>query len=253
MGILKSTIGRLFLLGIFILGFLCGWSHGQVIPVTFNHQFITTAVAADVGNFNIGTGLQYWQVEWTGSGTRTTCSLEVDSSVDNVNWNSADVFPSTSCTTNGFSGVITFQANYLRINVTALSGAGNTVNVVLTGGPNGNVDPCQNNLVLKSRVSLNALAANGKIISNVAGQRTYICGYSINATGTTPTYQFKQGTGTTCATNSAVISDVYTPVVGSTTVSNVEMVTTVVGRDVCIFVGGTPVIAGDVNFVQQYP
>ena len=92
----------------------------------------TSAVAATPGTLETGSGIQYHQLTWNGNGTLSTCTVELDSSVDGVTW-SGTIITGQTCTSNGQSSVSTATtANYIRINVTVISGGG-TVTVTYLG------------------------------------------------------------------------------------------------------------------------
>lgn len=92
----------------------------------------TSAVAATPGTLETGSGIQYHQLTWNGSGTLSTCTVELDSSADSITW-SGTIITGQTCTSNGQSSVsVATTANYIRINVTAISGGG-TVTVTYLG------------------------------------------------------------------------------------------------------------------------
>ncbi len=101
-----------------------------LLPLTAMAQDVTrsadfTAVRADDAVLTLrGTGVYNHRLTWTGAGTRTTCTIKVQQSVDAVTW--TDLIAAQSCTTDGTATAAGY-ANYARINVTALSGTGNTV------------------------------------------------------------------------------------------------------------------------------
>lgn len=99
---------------------------------TARKAFSTTAVAADSGVNLIGTGVQYHQILWVPVGTVSTCQVELDSSPDDITWSST-IISTTLCTSAGVSSVSSATAtNYVRINVTTLSGGG-TIRVTYIG------------------------------------------------------------------------------------------------------------------------
>src|ERR1700741_4532042 len=75
----------------------------------------------------------YHELFWTVSGTVSTCTVAIDSSPDNSTWPSAGILAGQTCTTNGHSAVTAGTANYIRVNMTAISGAGATVAIVYEG------------------------------------------------------------------------------------------------------------------------
>jgi len=95
-------------------------------------SFTTAAVAADDGVRLIGSGVSFHKLTWTVSGTVSTCSVRVDSSSDGVSWGTGDIIAAQTCTSGGASTVANFTVNYVRINVTTLTGGG-SINAVYTG------------------------------------------------------------------------------------------------------------------------
>ena len=104
----------------------------------------------------INSGTQYHQITWNDSGTVATCSVRIDSSADGVTFNSGDVIAAQTCTSNGSSAIIQGVFNYIRINVTTLSGGG-TVNVVYQGYAT---------LPLANGGTINPGMANGKCMAD---------------------------------------------------------------------------------------
>jgi len=95
-------------------------------------QFYTTVVAADSGINLINSPSIYHQLVWRRTGTLSSCTVALDSSADGVTWSAGGVITGQTCTTNGQSSVINSVVNYVRINVTAISGGG-TINVTYQG------------------------------------------------------------------------------------------------------------------------
>jgi hypothetical protein len=94
--------------------------------------FTTTVVAADTGVLETGSGVLFHQLVWNVSGTITTCQVQLDQSADNATW-SSQVIATQACTVNGSSAVsVSTTTNYVRINVTTLSGGG-TLTVTYQG------------------------------------------------------------------------------------------------------------------------
>lgn len=80
-----------------------------------------------------GSAIVYHKLNWSVSGTVSSCSVQLDTSSDNVTWTSAGAVASQTCTSGGTSGLSTaVSVNYVRVNVTALAGGG-TVNVTWAG------------------------------------------------------------------------------------------------------------------------
>lgn len=95
-------------------------------------QFPTSIVANSNGFNLINSPSVFHQITWRGTGTLSTCTVALDSSPDGVTWTAGGVIAGQTCTTNGSSTVVNLVVNYVRINVTAISGGG-TITVVYTG------------------------------------------------------------------------------------------------------------------------
>jgi hypothetical protein len=100
------------------------------------------------------------------------------------------------------------------------------------------------------------LVASGetKIITGAATKQTYICSITVGMTGTTPTFQAFQGTGTNCATSGSAISGVVNVTQNSSFQSNGAnpwTATNVAADDTCLTPVGTSAIANyTVTYVQ---
>ena len=101
-------------------------------PYSTLFAYSAAAPSASPGNPKINSGTLYHQLVWTTSGTVATCAVQVDSSADNVNWSSAAVITSQTCTSNGSAAITSGTYNYVRIKVTAITGGG-SINAVYTG------------------------------------------------------------------------------------------------------------------------
>ena len=97
-----------------------------ILPTTFTS--VTTSRSVNL----IGSAVIYHAINWQVQGSPASCSVQVDSSADGVTWNSGDVIASQTCTSNGSATSNAFTANFLRVNVTALS-ANTSLTVVWTG------------------------------------------------------------------------------------------------------------------------
>ena len=93
-----------------------------------------TAVLAGPTINNVGTAIAYHQLTWTVVGTASVCTVALDTSADGITWSAGGAITGQTCTSNGTSTVANVIANYVRINVTALTvTAGSRVNVVWYG------------------------------------------------------------------------------------------------------------------------
>jgi hypothetical protein len=99
--------------------------------VSRGHSF--TAAGIDDAVLTIrNTGIYYHRLTWTGAGTRTSCLAKVEQSVDGTTW--TDLIAAQDCTTDG-TATTTGYANFVRMQVTALTGSGNTAHLRYDGNP----------------------------------------------------------------------------------------------------------------------
>lgn len=96
------------------------------------HSFSTAAVAPDVGLVQAQTGISYHKLTWVPTGTVSTCQVSLDTSADNSSWSVGGAITAQTCTSAGASLVVNVNANFVRINVTTISGGG-TVFVTWNG------------------------------------------------------------------------------------------------------------------------
>lgn len=90
-------------------------------------------------------------------------------------------------------------------------------------------------------------------IGTLTNYRVILCGYDFTVSGTSPTYEFYQGTGTNCGTGGAAISGAYAPTSGNLVHfggAGATINTTASGDNLCIVSGGTsPSIQGIIDYV----
>lgn len=125
---------RLLLL-ILLLSFMTGSVVAQTTLLQYTYQIVMsnqTSTGTLSGNITL-TGSTFHQLVWNVSGTVSTCSVQVDSSSDGSTWTSGGVIASQTCTSNGSIVSTSVVSNFVRINLTAISGAGATFNAVLDG------------------------------------------------------------------------------------------------------------------------
>ena len=124
----------------------------------------------------VGTGAQFHQLTWNiVGGTLSACQIQVDSSSDGISWTSAGVIASTLCTSNGGVTSISTVVNYVRINVTAMTGTG-TVVALLTGyanNPAGGGGGTVTN-------TLGALTLNAPVLGNAGSDTKVSTGINTN-------------------------------------------------------------------------
>lgn len=87
-----------------------------------SRSFTTTIVANDVGIGNIGSGIAFHQISWNPLGVVSTCQARLQGSADNITY--ADIIANQTCTAAGQSTVVNSSVNYIKIEVTTLSGGG---------------------------------------------------------------------------------------------------------------------------------
>lgn len=169
--------------------------------------FTTSTVRTDIGILEQNSGVQYHQLAWTTTGIVSTCQVELDQSTNNVTWSST-IISSQLCTSAGTSALSSsVQANYVRINVTVLTGGGSvTVTysgyVVNPGGGSSSGVSALNTLtgavtlVPGSGITITPSGNNLTIAATNAGTITGSCATSYFAIGTsssaincTPFYQ----------------------------------------------------------------
>lgn len=130
--LLLLTFALIGILGLVLLL----WGQTVVSYAYQSPQTIFTAVAPGSGMRIIGTGAAFHQLTWNTQGTVTTCQIQVDSSADGSSWNSGDIIASTACTSANTVLSTSHVVNFVRINVTTLSGAGATITALLSGYAN---------------------------------------------------------------------------------------------------------------------
>jgi hypothetical protein len=130
-------------------------------------------------------------------------------SVSNIVGNSGFIFPLSQPISTGQSVLPVSAAPASSVTVTYTSGgaSGNDFNAwYVFSPPFPSVDPCQSPAVLKSSAVITAPAATTtQIVSAVANQAIYVCGYNIGVVvAAAGTVQWTTGTGGTCAVNTVV-------------------------------------------------
>jgi hypothetical protein len=93
--------------------------------------YSNTTTGISTGLLETGSGIQYHQLTWTGTGTVTTCAVKLQTSPDNITY--SDLITVADCSSPGASAVSALTlANYVRINVGTKTGAG-AINVTYLG------------------------------------------------------------------------------------------------------------------------
>ena len=113
------------------------------------------------------------------------------------------------------------------------------------------INRCGSEGVLSVEVST-ASSGNVELVPLVAGERVYVCGYTIMGGGTVAV-QLVSGTGTACATDETDLTGAY-PLLAQTvvTVPNAGAIQTktAAGEALCVELGGAVAIEGMVSYVQ---
>lgn len=106
----------------------------NLLAQTYSYQIILNTGATGTKSGNISaTGAAFHQLTWNGTGTVATCSIKVDSSANGVTWNNGDIIAAQACTTNGQAISTSHVVNFIRINLTTLTGTAERLNAVLNG------------------------------------------------------------------------------------------------------------------------
>jgi hypothetical protein len=191
------------------------------VPVTsplISRQYGTLAATGGQAvlyerGYGIGTHMLYW----TGvSGTRTTCTVKLEQSATGAfGGEESDLIAAQDCTTDGRAIITKSFANYVRVKVTVISGAGNTIAVSYKGFDD--AQPVLRQLCDSSGVPFainTASATTIRPVAPVTNQSIYICGYQIVSAGAT-NVTLEQGTGGTCGTGTTVLTGAMTTAAGT--------------------------------------
>ncbi len=89
-----------------------------------------TSATSDLTLNVTGSALYNHMLSWTGKGTRTSCSVKLEKSVDGTTW--TDLIAAQTCTSDGVATASGF-VNYVRITVATLTGTGNTLYTTYQG------------------------------------------------------------------------------------------------------------------------
>ena len=103
------------------------WADGLL-----QNRFLAAGAGTPIDN--IGTAIGFHKLTWNVSGTASVCTVALDTSTDGITWSAGGAIAGQTCTSNGTSTVATVVANYVRMNMTALTvTAGSSVSVTWTG------------------------------------------------------------------------------------------------------------------------
>jgi hypothetical protein len=217
-------------------------------------------------------GVFFHRLTWTPNGTVATCQVQLEGSLDNVTYNA--ITPSEPCATAGRSVIVSGNVNFVRVNLTTLTGGG-TVNLVYSGyvnltvvDDNGNLtvtfsypttNPCHSAAVNQSSVPINiTTAATTQLVAGVGGQQITVCGFTVAMVGTitADTFLLEYGTGGTCTSPTTLTGPISSGVLtaGATVfVAPAQLKPSANGESLCAVttVGIGPSIQGSVTFVQR--
>jgi hypothetical protein len=91
-----------------------------------------------------------------------------------------------------------------------------------------------------------------EFVPGAPGQRVYICGVVLTATGNAAGFRLVSGTGTNCATDTANMTNVYQLPNGGVLVNRIPFTgeTTAIGHALCAIVTGTGTVNATVYWAQ---
>lgn len=125
-------------------------AQGQAVSYVYQTPVTIFSATGTGGGFRIvTTGAAFHQLVWNiVGGTLSACQVQVDSSADGSSWTAGGVIATTLCTSNGTALSASTVVNYVRINVTSLTGSG-SLSTILSGflnnpttGGSGTVNNC---------------------------------------------------------------------------------------------------------------
>lgn len=174
---------------------------GQGTGYNALRSFSTAAVANDV-SLPTNSVIGWHQISWIVTGAPAACTVKLQSSPDGTTW--SDLIANQTCTANGQS-VVTGQvlANFVRVNVTALSGgASPTITTTYVGwaynpnGSGGNVASIASGSTAMGTsaitsgicaavvtVGATGVATTDRITVTPNTDPTVVTGYAVSATG----------------------------------------------------------------------
>jgi hypothetical protein len=211
-----------------------------------------TASGAQAAQYLRAKGVTVHKLSWSAvSGTNTTCTVALDSSKDGVTYTAGNAIAAQDCTVDGFA-IVYGTFNYVRVNVTAITGAGNTVAFRYEGfnDASGLIEnACKNNA---KSVAVNiSTATTTSIVAPVTNQKVYICGYELVAGGA-DNVTLEYGTGATCGTGTTAMSGVI-PLAAQAAIRSPyanALGPTPVSQRFCILTSGAVALAGYVSYAQ---
>lgn len=125
-------------------------------------NFTTSAVATQTSVSLAQTGINYHKLQWTTSGTVSTCTVSLDTSPDNSTWTVGGAIGGQTCTSAGSSAIFLATANFVRINVSTISGGGSiTATWLGYTAPNGNITQLFGTDIRTYNAALNGTGVSG--------------------------------------------------------------------------------------------
>lgn len=122
------STGLLVLIAVWLC-FIVG--NGQGSGYNAARQITFTATGSDV-TLQQNSLMLYHKIIWTDTNV-STCSATVDSSTDGAAWTTGGVISAQNCSANGASAIVASTANYIRVTVSTLTGAGASVIIQYQG------------------------------------------------------------------------------------------------------------------------
>ena len=156
------------------------------------------------------------------------------------------------------TGTLWVQSGRSQSQAGLANAIGQNSNITQIAGVSVNSDPCGSWGVVKQSVAVTiSTATTTQLVAPVAGQTVFVCGFTFAMTGTTPTFQFEYGTGTTCGTGTTVLTGAFQNDIasgfGQYIYGGGEMTifATPSANALCVLSAGTPSVNGVVTYVQR--
>lgn len=203
-----------FLKGLLLISFLvpslalAQWNGVKTQAVTFSTAGgIGSTGPLATGNTTTVKNVGMYQLIWTGAGTRTTCTVQIKAA-STATGSYSTIGTSQTCTTDGSYTFYLAPAStnaWIELNVSAITGSGNTVKFVMNAFPNtplapqilGNIiNSSFNNCGSSSSCATPAVIATPLLV--VTGTATMSSGTSVTITGLPA---FTSATSYACSAN----------------------------------------------------
>lgn len=107
---------------LFLLALLTATAFAQTSPgiQSYTTNIVSTGASVSLSS----TGIAFHKLSWTTSGTVSTCTTSLDTSTDGISWSVGGAVTAQTCTSPGSSTTTNVSTNFLRINITVISGGG---------------------------------------------------------------------------------------------------------------------------------